>query len=64
MKLCGLFPNSYIHVSVNDFYIPTIGVPILLQEIGGPIVGIYKSFTDTCLWKLGLRPRSFFSGNT
>jgi len=25
-------------------YIPTIGLPILLQEIG---IGIYKSFTET-----------------
>ncbi len=24
--------NSYIHVSVNDFYIPTIGLHILQQE--------------------------------
>ncbi len=27
-KLHGLVPNSYIHVSVNDLYIPTIGPPI------------------------------------
>jgi len=26
-------------------YIPTIGQPIQLQKIGGPIVGIYKSLT-------------------
>jgi hypothetical protein len=32
MKLLGLCPNSYIHVSVSDLYIPTIGLPILLQE--------------------------------
>jgi hypothetical protein len=32
MKLRGLVPNSYIHVSVSDLYIPTIGLPILLQE--------------------------------
>jgi hypothetical protein len=32
MKLCGLSPNSYIHVSVGDLYIPMIGLPILLQE--------------------------------
>jgi hypothetical protein len=25
-----LVPNFYIHVSVNDLYIPTIGPPILL----------------------------------
>jgi len=33
MKLRSLSPNSYIHVSVRDLYIPTIGLlPILLQE--------------------------------
>jgi hypothetical protein len=32
MKLCGLGTNSYIHVSVSDLYIPTIDLPILLQE--------------------------------
>jgi hypothetical protein len=32
MKLRGLVPNSYIHISVSDLYIPTIGLPILLQE--------------------------------
>ncbi len=31
-QLCGLSPNFPIHVSVSDFYIPTIGLPILLQE--------------------------------
>ncbi len=29
-KLRGLSPNFHIHVSVSDFYIPTIGLPILL----------------------------------
>jgi hypothetical protein len=32
---------------VSDLYIPTIDLPILLQEICGPILGIYKSLTDT-----------------
>ncbi len=32
MKLRGLSPNSYIHVSVSVLYILTIGLPILLQE--------------------------------
>jgi hypothetical protein len=31
MKLRCLVPNSYIHVSVSDLYISTIGLPILLQ---------------------------------
>ncbi len=34
------------------------------SKIGGPIVGIYKSLTDTWMWKLWLRPRSSFSGKT
>jgi hypothetical protein len=27
----GLVPNSYIHISVSDLYIPKVGLPILLQ---------------------------------
>jgi hypothetical protein len=30
--LLGHSPNSYIHVSVSDLYIPLIGLPIVLQE--------------------------------
>jgi hypothetical protein len=49
MKLRGLTHNSYFYVSVSDFYIPRIGLPILLQQntVGGSILGIYKSLTDT-----------------
>jgi hypothetical protein len=32
------------------------------SKIGGPIVGIYKSLTETWMWKLGTSPRSFISG--
>ncbi len=46
-------PNFHIHVSVSVLYIPTIDLPVLLQEICGPILGIYKSLTDTWMWKLG-----------
>jgi hypothetical protein len=28
----GLSPNFHMHVPVSDLYIPTIGLPILLQE--------------------------------
>jgi hypothetical protein len=35
MKLRGLSPNFYIHISVSDLYLPTIGLPILLQENRG-----------------------------
>jgi hypothetical protein len=31
-ELLGLNPNFHIHVSVNDLYIPTISLPILLQK--------------------------------
>jgi hypothetical protein len=31
-ELCGLSPNFHIHVSASDLYIPTIELPILLQE--------------------------------
>jgi hypothetical protein len=34
-------------VSESDLVIPTIDRPILLQEIRGPILGIYISLTDT-----------------
>ena len=47
MKLRGLVPNFHIHVSVRDLHIPTIGPPILLQQIGGATLGIYKSLTGT-----------------
>jgi hypothetical protein len=43
----GLSPYFYIHASVRDLYIPTIGMPILLEEICRPILGLYKSLTDT-----------------
>jgi hypothetical protein len=46
-ELRGYRPNFLIHVSVSDLNIPTIHLPILLQEICGPILGIYKSLTDT-----------------
>ena len=33
------------------------------SRISRPIVEIYKSLTDTWIWKLGLRQRNSFSGN-
>ncbi len=47
------FPHSCV---CERLYISTIALPILLQEVCGPILGIYKSLTDTWMWKLGLRP--------
>ncbi len=45
MRLCVLRPNSYIHVSVSDLYIPTIGLPVLLKIcVPVPIEGIYTVY--------------------
>ncbi len=64
IKLRGLSPNFHIHVSVNDLYIPAIVPPIFLQQkIGKPIAEKYKSLRETWILELGLRPRSFVSGN-
>jgi hypothetical protein len=43
----GLSPNFHIHASVNELYIPTMSLPFLLEEICEPILGKYKSLTDT-----------------
>jgi hypothetical protein len=58
-ELRDINPNSYIHVSVSDLCIPMIGLPILLQEIGGPIVEIYRSITGTWMWKNGNEAAQF-----
>ncbi len=34
------------------------------RKIGAPNVGIYRSLTDTWMWKLGLRSRNSFPGNS
>ncbi len=57
-------PHSYTHVSVRDLYISRIGLSILLKEICGPILGIFKPLTNTWMWKLGLRPRNSQKRNT
>jgi hypothetical protein len=43
----GLSPNFHIHVSLRELYIPTMGLPVLLEEICRLIPGIYKSLKDT-----------------
>ena len=68
MKLHGLVPNSYSHVLVSDIYISTISLPILLHEnrwadLGNTYIN-RSQIHITYMWKLGLRPRSFFLGNT
>jgi hypothetical protein len=42
----GLSPNFHIHVSVSELYIPTMGLPVLLEEICRLILRIYKSLKD------------------
>ncbi len=37
----GHSPNFHIHVSVRNLYNPKINLAVLLQEICGPILGIY-----------------------
>jgi hypothetical protein len=37
----GLSPNFHIHVSVSELYIPTMVLPVLLEEICRLILGIY-----------------------
>ena len=37
-----LSPSSYTYISVRDLYISRIGLPILLQEICGPILEYIK----------------------
>jgi hypothetical protein len=47
MEYRGFSPNFHIHASVSDLYISMIGLPILLEEICRPILGLHKSPTDT-----------------
>jgi hypothetical protein len=57
-ELCGHSPNFHIHVPLSNLYILTIDMPILLQNIWTDPENIYKSHTDTGMWKLGLRPHN------
>ncbi len=42
-ELRGQSPNFHIHVSVSSLHFPTIDLAIVLKEICGQILGIYKS---------------------
>ena len=57
LKLRGLLPNFYIHGSVSDLYIPTIGPPILLLENRETVLGIFVSnfrYSVFGVWWCGL----------
>ena len=58
------YPHSpHIHVSVIYIF-PGLVCLFCCRKICAPILGIYLSLTDTCIWKLGLTPPNSFSGNT
>jgi hypothetical protein len=47
-ELRGHSPNFHIYVSVSDLYIPTIDLPILLQEmLTDPVNHGRRNFKDT-----------------
>ncbi len=50
---CLPVPNSYI---CEIYIFPGSDCLFSCREICGQILGIYKSITDTCMWKLGLWP--------
>ncbi len=61
--------SQFLHSCVCEWFIyciPTIGLPIMLEEICRPILGLYKSLTDkhAWMWKLGPRPRYSQKRNT
>ncbi len=64
-ELSCLSPNFHIHVHVylSDFHFIFPVCLFCYRKICGRILGIYKSLTDTWMWKLGMRPRNSFSGN-
>jgi hypothetical protein len=69
-KLRGFSPNFHIHVSARDLYNPrdrssnSAAGNIKYVDRFWEYITIYNSLTETCTWKLGLRQRTSFSGNT
>ncbi len=57
--------SQFLHSTLCELkYIPWSVCLVCCRKINGPIVGIFKSLTETWMWKLGLRLSSFFSGRT
>ena len=46
----GFSPNFHIQVSVSKLYIPTMGLPFLLEEICGPILGYVEFGAEATLF--------------
>ncbi len=52
-------PSSYTQISVRDYIFPGSVCLFCCRKICGPILEyIYKSLTDTWMWKLVLRPHN------
>jgi hypothetical protein len=63
-ELLGLSPNFQNSCVCERCIFPrSVHIFPSAEYIGWSIVGIYKSLTDTWMWKLGLWPCIFFSGN-
>ncbi len=58
--------SQFPHLCVCERFIYSQDIARLFscRKICGPILGIYKSLTDTWMWKLGLGLRNSFSVNT
>ncbi len=69
--MCSFSGNCPASVPISTFmclwtiyiYISRISPHISSSSIGRSTVGMFKSLTDTWMWKLGLWPRNSFSGN-
>ena len=63
-----LSPSSYTHIQyICEIFIylqDGSAYSAACREICGPILGIYKSLTDTGMLKLGLRPRNYQKRDT
>ncbi len=57
-------PISTVMCVWGIYIFPRSGCLFCWRKICGSILGIYKSITDTWMWKLGLRPHNPFSRNT